>query len=150
MADTKISGLGDAGTVNVSADYLAIVQGGETKKITPQNLNGGFKIYRAIVNQSGTNPPTATVLINTLSGIPTWDRSTVGAYSFELPGEFLAAKTFIRPLSLYKGNYPSAFVSKRFVRSSNSSLDLTTFLSDFTTPSDNILVNEPIEVCVYL
>lgn len=39
-----------------------------------------YKIYRAILSQSGTSAPVAIVLENTLGGIITWSRNGVGDY----------------------------------------------------------------------
>lgn len=58
-------------------------------------LNGNPKIYKALLSQSGTNAPVATVLVNTLSGTPVWSRTGIGAYVLTLVGEFQANKTHI-------------------------------------------------------
>lgn len=60
-------------------------------------LNGGAqpKIYKALLSQSGTNAPVATVLVNTLSGTPVWSYDSVGTYRLTLAGEFTEFKTFI-------------------------------------------------------
>lgn len=58
-------------------------------------LNGNPKIYKALLSQSGTNAPVATVLVNTLSGTPVWSYGTVGRYLLTLVGEFDASKTMI-------------------------------------------------------
>jgi hypothetical protein len=47
-----------------------------------------YKIYRAVLSQSGVNAPTATVLENTLGGTPTLPRNGVGDYSIALTGAF--------------------------------------------------------------
>ena len=51
------------------------------------------KIYRAILLQSGTNAPTATILENTLGGTPTYSYSSTGVYVITLSGMFLVSKT---------------------------------------------------------
>lgn len=40
----------------------------------------GYKTYRAIVTQTGTSAPVATVLKNTFSGPITWSRVSAGSY----------------------------------------------------------------------
>jgi len=60
-----------------------------------KNSLRGYKIYKALITQSGTDAPTAIVLENTLSGDLTWSYNTVGVYVATLAGEFTADKTFI-------------------------------------------------------
>lgn len=56
---------------------------------------GGKKVYKALLTQTGTSAPVATVLVNTLSGTPVWSRTGIGAYVLTLVGEFQANKTHI-------------------------------------------------------
>lgn len=48
----------------------------------------GYKVYDAIVNQSGSSAPVAIVHTNTLSGTPVWSRTSSGLYMLTLAGEF--------------------------------------------------------------
>lgn len=59
------------------------------------NTTSAFKIYRAIITQSGFDAPVATVLENTLGGTVIWSRNAPGEYSMTLNGAFTANKTFI-------------------------------------------------------
>jgi hypothetical protein len=59
------------------------------------NFDGGVKVYKAILNQSGTDAPVATVLVNTLGGTVVWTRDFTGIYSGTLTGVFLANKTLV-------------------------------------------------------
>ena len=59
-----------------------------------------YKVYTAILNQSGTNAPIATVLENTIDTSLFWEYTSVGQYvlklpSFPNPGPFTVGKTFI-------------------------------------------------------
>jgi hypothetical protein len=54
------------------------------------------KIYRALITQSGTSAPAATVLGNSLGGTPTYGRSGAGQYTITLTGAFPVNKTFIK------------------------------------------------------
>jgi len=88
MADKKISQLSGATTPLTGTEELAIVQGGSTVKATAQDiadLSGGgglpYLVYTALLRQSGTNPPIATVLQNTLGFVPTWSYEDVGWYT---------------------------------------------------------------------
>lgn len=50
--------------------------------------NSGVKIYRALLTQTGTDAPVATVLENTLGGTLVWTRSQAGNYVGTLAGAF--------------------------------------------------------------
>jgi len=56
---------------------------------------GGKKVYKALLTQSGTSAPVATVLENTLSGTLVWTRASAGNYSGTLTGEFVHNKTYV-------------------------------------------------------
>ena len=53
-----------------------------------------YKVYTALLTQSGTSAPVATVLENTLSGTITWSYLSVGTYQATLVGAFPSSKTF--------------------------------------------------------
>lgn len=58
-----------------------------------------YKVYTALLTQSGTDAPVATVLENTLGDI-VWTRDSVGIYRGTLNGVlFLLEKTIIPPFS---------------------------------------------------
>lgn len=58
------------------------------------------KVYRALMTQSSTNPPSVNVLENTLGGYVAWTRQSAGMYFGTLAGAFtgtadpLTSKTF--------------------------------------------------------
>lgn len=52
-----------------------------------------YKVYVALLSQTGTSAPTVTVLENTLSGTVVWTRSSSGVYLGTLSGAFTANKT---------------------------------------------------------
>ncbi len=56
-----------------------------------------YKVYIAIVSQTGTDDPVATVFENTLGGTPVWTRTAPDVYSITLAGAFPATKTFTQP-----------------------------------------------------
>ena len=51
-----------------------------------------YKVYTALLNQTGTDAPVATVLENTIGAI-TWERLGVGNYKGVLRGELVPGKT---------------------------------------------------------
>jgi hypothetical protein len=52
----------------------------------------GYKEYRALISQSFTNAPVATVRIDTIGGSPVWSRSGVGVYVLTNAGKFTTGK----------------------------------------------------------
>ena len=57
----------------------------------------GTKMYLALLTQSGTDAPVATVLQNTLGGTVVWTRAGVDSYRGTLSNAFTENKTFIQP-----------------------------------------------------
>lgn len=81
----------------------------------PYNPSASYKVYRALVTQSGTAAPVATVLEDSL-GISQsdWSRVTVGVYIITKPlGFFPPTKTIVRMLP--KQYYPASFSGDEFV-----------------------------------
>ena len=57
--------------------------------------NSTYKVYSALLTQSGTDSPTAVVLENTLGVTPTWGYQNVGIYRIDSIGTFIDGKTTI-------------------------------------------------------
>jgi len=57
--------------------------------------NLGYKVYTALLTQTGTDAPTAIILQNTLGGIPTFTYETVGDYKIILADKLTASKRTI-------------------------------------------------------
>ena len=53
------------------------------------------KVYKALLTQTGTDAPVATVLENTLGGVPIWTYGGVGTYDVTLADAFPTSKTNI-------------------------------------------------------
>ena len=68
-----------------------------------------FKVYSALITQSGNQPPIATIFENTLGFIPNWIRDSTGLYSSNNP-EWITPTTnkkvltFISPVA-FSQNY---------------------------------------------
>ena len=66
------------------------------------NVNGrwgegqvrAYKVYTALLTQTGTDAPVATVLENTLGGTVVWTYSNVGEYTATLSSAFTTNKVF--------------------------------------------------------
>jgi hypothetical protein len=102
-----------------------------------------YKVYTALLSQTGTNAPVATVLENNLGGTVVWTRYGPGGYSGTLTGVFTSLKTW----STISGNYntPNSFL--RLNRTDLNSMSIVT--ESGTSTSDNILELTSIEIRVY-
>lgn len=125
----------------------------ETEPYTMQDIidtvgNGdGYVKYVALLNQDEEEAPVATVLQNSIGGVPVWTRDDSGSYLCTLASAFPANKTFC--LVTY-GMDPGSFGVISFGRISNNQLSLVLNGSegpvDFeNAPSNNICV----EIRVY-
>jgi len=77
-----------------------------------------YKVYTALIQQSGTNNPTAIVLQNTLGGLINWTRNTQGVYTGTLAGAFTTDKTILlnggssnTSISIYSTNPNSIIIN---------------------------------------
>lgn len=103
-----------------------------------------YKVYTALLSQSGTDAPVATVLENTLGDI-VWSYSDIGVYNINSNQLFTENKTFIISGSEYIFN-PS-LLSTTINSDSNITLSVRDVINDFYV--DNNLVKTPIEIRVY-
>lgn len=60
-----------------------------------------YKVYTAIITQSGTSAPVATVLQNTFGEVLTWSYNTVGSYEVSSDGLFTDGKTVVTCSNLW-------------------------------------------------
>ena len=67
----------------------------EALEDTPSGDSRPYKVYTALLTQSGTNAPVATILENTLGGDIVWSYYTEGVYNGVLLGAFTINKTDI-------------------------------------------------------
>jgi hypothetical protein len=95
--------------------------------ITTHEPINGVKVYRAIVSQSGTSAPVATVLENSLGGTPVWGYSDVGDYTLTLSEAFPSNKTLLFVGKKLSSHFSFQRVSDDicFLSSENSTLDPT-------------------------
>ena len=74
-----------AGTNTTQVATTAFVQG----------VARPYKVYTALLSQTGTNAPVETVLENTLGGTVVWSRTVAGSYFATLTGAFTTDKTTV-------------------------------------------------------
>jgi hypothetical protein len=85
--NVKLPNLSGTGTRTVVVDA-----GGVLSTVTTP-VAVGYKVYTALLSQTGTNAPTATVLDNTLGGAVTWSYFGVGQYIANTSSLFTTSKT---------------------------------------------------------
>lgn len=156
MADKKISQL-TPGTTLVGTEPIPMVQGGQTVATTPNAIGAlikPYKVYTALLTQTGTSAPVATVLENTLGDI-IWTIQGVGQYIGLSSGLFTLNKTFI----LINDNYSSFTIPKplgKITLDPHPSVNTTLILQTGGTTSvlnngmlNGMLNNTQIEIRVY-
>ncbi len=91
---------------------------GVTAKLaTTSDISAPYLVYTALLTQSGTDAPVATVLENTLGGTVVWTRTGDGQYTGTLAGAYTENKTYISAL------YPTAnFNEFRFNRATDNTI----------------------------
>jgi hypothetical protein len=104
------------------------------------------KVYRALLTQSGTNAPVATVLENTLGDI-VWTRYSTGVYFGTLEGMFNQSKTISFISLTTSGNYGTADKLTSFISPAGDLVAVETLLDN--NVSDGVLYGASIEILVY-
>ncbi|MES2395617.1 MAG: hypothetical protein V4549_06425 [Bacteroidota bacterium] len=85
-------------TSNLTASKLVVSNGSgklASSSYSESDLASAIPVYQkyvAVLNQSGTSAPVATILENTTGGTPTWSRLAVGSYSVNIGN---ASKTMV-------------------------------------------------------
>ena len=83
-----------SGPLVVAPEELTLVE--ESFQETPTPVDSRpYKVYTALLSQSGTNAPVATVLENTLGGDVVWSREDAGIYIANSNSLFTENKTTI-------------------------------------------------------
>lgn len=99
-----------------------------------------YKVYTALLTQTGTNPPVATVLENTLGDV-VWSYTNPGKYRANLSGAFTEGKTFLSE------NYNNAFYILKIINSNY--ITYATYVTATNTLGNEFLSDTPIEIRVY-
>lgn len=109
-----------------------------------------YKVYVALLTQSGTNAPVATVLENTLVGTPIWTRTGAGIYVATLVGAFIANKTVT---FLQNGNTGDIDgIVTKIIRNNQNSVMVVVFGSgtgENYNAGDGGLNNTAVEIRIY-
>lgn len=129
-------------TGNVSSTSTPTNAAHLTRKDYVDGLVRPYKVYTALISQTGTSAPTATVLENSLGGTVTFSRTVAGNYLATLTGAFTISKTacFITATT-------GTFVHQA-VRNSTNDVTIVT-LNNSNIATDSLLNNTTFEVRVY-
>lgn len=130
------------------------------KKYVDENSGGGgttvlvdarpYKVYSALLTQSGTDAPVAIVLENTLGDTVVWSRNDVGYYVATISGnKFTQNKTFVKSREVSdQDNEVNASTNLTYLIADQSSIVFTPLLIPSANYIDG-LWNAPIEIRVY-
>lgn len=145
MSNKRISELTTSSVPIKSTDYLEVsVYNGSTydsKKVNSDYLKP-YKVYTALLTQSGTSAPTATVLENTIGSI-VWSRTSTGYYKATLTGAFTVNKTAV----IVGSEDPSYTYGSR--RITADEVLLRTYNISTASFADDILYETTFEIRVY-
>jgi hypothetical protein len=113
----------------------------------------GYKEFVALVTQTGTNAPVATVLSNTL-GSGTWSREVAGVYLITFPSSvFVLGNTFPDAGVSIFGQLAENMTYITQARNTQTTYGLNSsianILEDATTPTDGVLANYAFSIRVY-
>jgi hypothetical protein len=114
-------------------------------KSTIFGIKPKYKVYTALLTQSGTNDPVATVLENTIGTLDLFYDDD-GLYYIESSSLFTPDKTLIFFGTPTDGDYASIYQINCVVLSEDLII-IRTFMSG--NSSDGLLTNTPIEIRVY-
>ena len=107
-----------------------------------------YKVYTALLSQTGTNAPVATVLENTLGGTIVWSRLSTGTYVGTLAGAFAVKKTICfhqRSSDLTSSSAFDYVMSSSQV--STNTVDLISTLAGGL--ADGLIIRSSVEIRVY-
>lgn len=141
-----------------SAGYFLTSDSSGNATWNQSNYVAPYKVYTALLSQSGTNAPVATVLENTLGGTVVWSYSGTGSYQATLTGAFTSQKTFFYAYN--EAGYHAiaqSYVQKirTLTRITDDFVSLDQVGLNFTAGvyssagGENNLSNVPIEIRVY-
>jgi len=114
----------------------------------PTPTPGGVKVYRALLTQTGTDDPTATVLENTLGGTVVWTRNNPGRYDATLAGAFTEDKTATNSgACMNDGNTMLGWFAMERTDSDVMRL-ITTGVADASITVDDVLASTYVKITV--
>jgi hypothetical protein len=156
---SKATLLTDAGVIKnetTNSANTATRVGEMFEDIINEALIPTYKVYRALLTQTGTNAPVATVLENTLGLIPTYSYQDVGSYALTAPlsnpNPFTENKTTLSWTSTYFTLFGGSILTENRMNAVwSSTSQILIYTVDGTTATNNILNTNQwwIEIIVY-
>lgn len=101
-----------------------------------------YKIYTALLTQTGTDAPVATVLENTLGELPTYSYAFTGGYHIVVPSLFAQNLTFVQ-----LGHGTDITNNVMGTVRGDGTIRIKTGISEGS--ADDVLFNTAIEIKVY-
>ena len=108
-----------------------------------ESMGRPYKVYTALLTQTGTNAPVATVLENTLGGDIVWSRNSEGDYSLTLTGAFILDKTYY---TIHNNSNPLQY---DLYFTSGDINTMTIYSTFYGVAADEAFYFTPIEIRVY-
>ena len=113
----------------------------------------GYKEYVALLTQTGTNAPVATVLSNML-GSATWSRADAGSYVLTFSSSvFTLGKTVPESIQILSGQFVESMTTITQSRSGATTYGIESNSADISadnsTPTDGLLTNYAFSIRVY-
>lgn len=143
----KISGMSSTTLtpldVNLDAVEFEINNALVTEKITRKLIRGNYKIYVALISQSGQVDPTIDAILENTIGNIVWTRNSKGEYVGTLNGAFTTNKVIC-----FAGVNNGVLSSVQLIPSSVNEINLKT-INLYSNFEDNLLSNTSIEIRVY-
>jgi len=137
-----ITSLNPAHFINVINNSTGEIQKITTADAATELAGGGVLTYVAILNQSGTGAPTASIALNTLGVTITFARTTTGQYTATASGSvFTSNKTVVFATN---GSPNNGISAARF-----SATVINIESGTFSTPADSAIVNASFKIEVY-
>ena len=131
--------------LDITIDNLEAISGGSSEPVDPRP----YKVYTALLTQSGTNAPVATVLENTLGGDVVWSYNDESRFSATSDNLFTLNKTVVFTGSVFNGDIPnSVYIIIDNNNFTTTTLNMETFFDDGGL-TNGLLSNTPIEIRVY-
>jgi len=119
------------------------------------NFNSGeatpqYKVYSALISQSGTNAPTLVILQNTLEQTVSVNAySSPGRYSLSVSGNILLNNKTWYTITNDNNNRTIAYIDKSNSLGNTSIVTIDTFSFTSSAYADDILQSTPLEIRVY-
>lgn len=107
--------------------------------------NKAIATYRALISQTGTASPTATILENTLGIVPSWSRVGAGNYTLTATGLLTSGKV----MATIQGALTGGYWASCNTLSSPNTWQFETF-NNIGAGQDAKLNNTPVEIRIYL